>query len=355
MVKPLPFFEGTEKKLELIVTANTPSLRSLGTDFWSTVVQCAKADILSQISNDHCDAYLLSESSLFVWDDRIVMLTCGNSRLVDAACFVLDNLAHALQAHEIPLAAEQLSTQSFSPVNTSSLANDPSPVLAADIVAFFCYQRKNEYQAHLQSSTFAQDIAVLRQRISGNAVRLGHLDSHHHYLFQSDKPYQAPQSDTTCELLMYNIRGELADDLHRPQQQADIEQKLGLSTRFKQFSLDCHLFEPHGFSMNGLWQQYYISLHITPQSVPGGANASAYVSFETNLDLCQYPQLIADIVQLFSPVSWDVIGFNSKVVTDTFPAHFCLGTASMMSEQGYNIDFSHYQQLQTPVWAPEYM
>ena len=65
---PLPFFEGPEKKVELAVVDGHPSLRALGEAFWRGVVKAANADVLSVLSNAHLDAYLLSESSLFVYD-----------------------------------------------------------------------------------------------------------------------------------------------------------------------------------------------------------------------------------------------------------------------------------------------
>ncbi|MDT3336559.1 adenosylmethionine decarboxylase [Shewanella sp. SP1S1-7] len=312
------FFEGSEKKLEIIVAASALNLRELDVSFWSALVNCAHAEILSQISNADCDAYLLSESSLFVWHDRFVMLTCGNSTLVDAACYFID-------------------------------------ALGVSAMALVSYQRKNEYQAHLQASSFADDVGKLRQRIAGKAMRVGHLDSHHHYFFCSDSDYRAPKDDQTSELLMYHIRGELADNLNGgSQSKAEICAALELNDLLPEFEIDAHLFDPSGFSMNGLWGKYYVTLHITPQSE--NACASSYVSFETNLDLAQYPQqLLRRLLALFSPVSWDTIGFNINDSTQGFPAHLCLGRGSLTTEQGYDIRFSHYQQLDAEVLIPEFM
>lgn len=312
------FFEGSEKKLEIIVNPAAAQLRQWDRAFWTALVQCAHADILSSMSNDDCDAYLLSESSLFVWDDRIVMLTCGNSRLVEAACYFIVH------------------------VNPAS-------------IRFLSYQRKNEYQAYLQPSRFADDIAQLRQWIPGKACRIGHLDSHHHYVFCSESSHHAVAAEHSLELLMYHIRGELADYLNgNAQSPEDICALLKLKTLFPQFSFDSHVFDPLGFSLNGLWGRYYITLHITPQLAE--TYACSYVSFETNLDLSQYPHpVVGCLLRLFSPVSWDVIGFNHPFEERQFPEHLCLGSGLFTTEHGYNIGFSHYQQLRTEALIPELM
>ena len=78
------FFEGPEKKLEMVVTPEHRSLRSLGDEVWRRVVEAAGAQVLSSLCNEECDAYLLSESSLFVYDDWFVMITCGQTTLIDA-------------------------------------------------------------------------------------------------------------------------------------------------------------------------------------------------------------------------------------------------------------------------------
>ena len=73
MVTP-SFFEGPEKKLELVTTPEAGSLRDLGSGVWRKVVEASGATILSELQNDHCTGYLLSESSLFVYDDWCVMI-----------------------------------------------------------------------------------------------------------------------------------------------------------------------------------------------------------------------------------------------------------------------------------------
>lgn len=322
------FFEGAEKKLEIRLTPKMASLRQREYGFWSTLVACANAEILSTISNPACDAYLLSESSLFVWDDKILLLTCGNSTLVDAAC-------HFINA------------------------------LGVEHIAALCYQRKNEYQAQRQSTSFVDDIAKLRTLIPGKAFRVGHLDSHHHYLFCTDNQFCSDglfstdkqtvfSTDTCLELMMYHIRGELADYLKLPTQtELGIYQRLGFQQLFPDFQFDMHCFQPAGFSLNAIRGTDYVTLHITPSL---GQGEHSYVSFETNLDLVTYPHpVMARLVDLFSPISWDLISFNQPILSAGFPEHLCLAQAVVITAPVGEITFSHYQQLKTQVLQPEFM
>ncbi|MGI2169341.1 adenosylmethionine decarboxylase [Shewanella sp. MF05960] len=308
------FFEGSEKKVELIVEPTLGSLRSFGRAFWTDIVALAKADIISVISNDQCDAYLLSESSLFVWDKRLVIITCGLSTLIDSLIAVIDHIG---------------------------IAN----------VAFVSYQRKNEYLAHLQASTFADDISQLRQKIPGKACRIGHLDSHHHFIFTSEKAAELASNDTTSELLMYHISGPLAQYLiSENQSEQKICQLLQLDTLFAGFDYDCHLFSPLGFSVNGIKGDRYFTIHITPQE------QSSYVSVETNVDVNAADNPIAvQLLALLQPISWDTIGFNTPIKAGAGSHNVCLAYCSYPIVENYHVHFSHFQQVDTEVLNPELM
>src|SRR5690242_19161328 len=78
------FFEGPEKKVEIALAPGQPSLRARGLDYWKDIVARSRAQILSSVSNDQMDAHLLSESSLFVTDTWLTMITCGRTDLVAA-------------------------------------------------------------------------------------------------------------------------------------------------------------------------------------------------------------------------------------------------------------------------------
>ena len=79
------YFEGPEKTLEVVFRSDkgvSEGLRALSRQKIDHLCMKAKCTILSQISNSHMDAYVLSESSLFVYRHRLVMKTCGTTTLL---------------------------------------------------------------------------------------------------------------------------------------------------------------------------------------------------------------------------------------------------------------------------------
>ena len=76
-VVSLSKFEGPEKKLEILLAPRHPGLREAAEEQWHRVAAASGASVISTLTGDALNAYLLSESSLFVWDDRILMITCG--------------------------------------------------------------------------------------------------------------------------------------------------------------------------------------------------------------------------------------------------------------------------------------
>ncbi|UCF45904.1 MAG: hypothetical protein JSU89_01635, partial [Myxococcales bacterium] len=102
------------------MTPDFPPLRSLSEQAWRGIVEAAGAHVISVLQSEHCDAYLLSESSLFVFDDWFVLITCGRTTLVDA----------------VPQLLQSIPSES---------------------IAFLVYERKNEHFPEHQPTTFYED------------------------------------------------------------------------------------------------------------------------------------------------------------------------------------------------------
>lgn len=94
-----PVFEGSEKRISVTFAPGpaTPAggLRSLSRAQLDTMLDLAACQIVSFRSNAHFDAYVLSESSLFVYPDRMVLKTCGTTKLLSCVPF-MEELAAGL-------------------------------------------------------------------------------------------------------------------------------------------------------------------------------------------------------------------------------------------------------------------
>jgi len=74
-------FEGAEKRLEIdLKPEEGKSIRKAPREVWDKVMDAIHAKIVDHCSNDQIDAYLLTESSLFVHDYRVTLITCGTTK-----------------------------------------------------------------------------------------------------------------------------------------------------------------------------------------------------------------------------------------------------------------------------------
>ncbi|CAG0892877.1 unnamed protein product [Darwinula stevensoni] len=81
------FFEGTEKLLEVWFTRKDGQvadcdLRTIPRGRWESLLELARCEIVSMCHNDAIDAYVLSESSMFVSKQRFILKTCGTTTLL---------------------------------------------------------------------------------------------------------------------------------------------------------------------------------------------------------------------------------------------------------------------------------
>jgi len=81
-------FEGAEKKIEVVfrpVPNDLTGLRSIPPQIWQTaILDTIHCTIIGTTSNAHFDAYVLSESSLFVYPYKVILKTCGTTTLLQA-------------------------------------------------------------------------------------------------------------------------------------------------------------------------------------------------------------------------------------------------------------------------------
>ena len=306
------FFEGPEKKLELVVTPDSPSLRSLGDETWREVIRAAGADVISVLRNDHCDAYLLSESSLFVFDDYCVMITCGLTTLVDSVERLLQTIS-------------------------------------ADSIAFLVYERKNEHFPERQPTSFYEDARRLQAMVPGRALRFG--DEHRHYvqMFHSTRAFVPETNDPTLEILMHGIDERVAARFTTAEvsEGRSLAAALGIDSVLPGFDTSEYVFDPTGYSLNALRGEEYYTIHVTPEEV------GSYVSFETNYDFRgKLTELVGSITKVFQPRAFDVVTFFPEGEPELQVVGYHLGDHVVRNLGGYRVTYLQYYVAPSGPRAP---
>ena len=302
-------FEGSEKKFEMILNSESQSLRKYS--FYPSLLKKAKTKIVDSFSNSYCDAYILSESSLFVWDHRLTLITCGKTTLSSAVLYL----------------AKQVDRES--------------------IQALF-FQRKNELFPLNQKTNFENDVIQLRKKFKGRALRFGPLDEHHFFMFHLEQSYLPDSKDHTIEILMYDIQGEVNSLFKSSVEAEKVRSVLGLESIFPGFTLQDHAFQPQGYSLNALRGEEYYTIHVTPQE-PG-----YYVSFETNM---QNPvEVLNKVIHLFRPLRFDVVAFFPFSHKKEFLCELDGFTKTVFNKKrldcGFDVYFSAFSNIKSQAVSP---
>ncbi|PIE03592.1 MAG: adenosylmethionine decarboxylase [Acidobacteria bacterium] len=264
------FFEGSEKKVEIKFKDSIEPLRGKHA-FWKKVVERSNADILSVLTGSSCDAYLLSESSLFVYNYAIIMITCGQTSLIHAVLSILDSL----------------------------------PQSSVDLLV---YQRKNEMFPQLQTTSFQEDAETLNKVIPGKLLSYGEDQGNQIKIFHSNHEYQPDKKDVTLEVLMHNLDLDVCHLFYANRQTPEsIAAQLSLKSLLPGFHSDDFLFNPCGYSLNAINKHAYYTFHVTPEPT------HSFASFETNYYFEKSPnQVIKQILNLFNPGHFMVALYEPK-------------------------------------------
>ncbi|KAG8123943.1 hypothetical protein E2320_019270 [Naja naja] len=252
------FFEGTEKLLEVWFAWQQPSpqdphqsngsgdLRTIPRFEWDKLLENVHCLIISVTKTDKQEAYVLSESSMFVSKRRFILKTCGTTLLLQALVPLLE------------LAREYCGFDSI------------------------------------------QDDILYKINIDGAAYCMGRMNSDCWYLYTLDFPESRVinQPDQTLEILMSELDPAVMDQFYMKDGVTanDVTRVSGIRDLIPGSVIDATMFNPCGYSMNGMKTDgTYWTIHITPEP------EFSYVSFETNISQTSYDDLIRKVIDIFKP------------------------------------------------------
>ena len=188
-------FEGPEKLLEVWFAPSPTSLppgvpsiglKAVSKETWETMLDMVNCKVLSTIETPPVDAYLLSESSMFVFPHKLILKTCGTTTLL----LGLQRMLHIAAVH------------AGFPFHNADSVND---IRAAATPYRIFYSRKNFLFPDKQQGphrSWKQEVKYLDDMFDGgSAYMVGKMNGDHWYLYitspnQSLTPPRTPESET---------------------------------------------------------------------------------------------------------------------------------------------------------------
>jgi len=276
-VFPTPGFEGMEKRIEVdfdCANFEEKTLRSIPQALLQEMLDLAECTIVSHRTSGHFDAYVLSESSLFVYHNKMVLKTCGTTKLLNSC------------SKMIQLAEE--------------IGHVPRRVK---------YTRGNflfpSAQPHPHTS-FSQEVEVLKHHFgqlaaNGSAYVLGDaLKGFQWHVFVAGIGDGTAERDTNCtmEVCMTGLHAESMAHFFRDEKFVDaatVTKASGIADLLPHAEIDDYVFEPCGYSMNGLEGNGFSTIHITPEE------GFSYTSVELSgyhpdkIDPCKFVNQICSV------------------------------------------------------------
>lgn len=344
-------FEGPEKLLEIWFYPNSESvpgaknLRSISVETWVSILKLVNCEVLSIKSTDMVDAFLLSESSMFVYDFRLTLKTCGTTTTL----FCLPRLFEIVK--------DELNWD-FSVPNDEKQRLEPYKVFYSRRAFMFPSKQVPIHQNWMDEVDYLNKIFI-----KGKSYVVGRYDDreHWHLYFTETNNFISNNdvnensdatlhnslvldNDETMEILMTQLEPSCAQQFvsnrqidinekvdKKPEDDADDEghllgynmtKRTGLDNIYEldsktSFHHDAFAFSPCGYSSNMIIDdQYYYTLHITPE------NGWSYASFESNVPTSKLTinqdnaQVLQRVLKVFQPSEFCVTFFTRSAVLD---------------------------------------
>ncbi|KAI3799090.1 hypothetical protein L1987_34380 [Smallanthus sonchifolius] len=317
-------FEGFEKRLEISFFNPGPSanpegrgLRSLTRNQLDEFLAPAECTIVSSLSNDLLDSYVLSESSLFVYPYKIIVKTCGTTKIL-------------LSIPPMLKLSDELSLTVKSVRYTRGRFIFPGSQV---------FPHRN----------FTEEVMVLDSHFGklgmcSNAYVMGGADKDqkwHVYsaLAESADPYTQTASVYTLEMCMTGLSKKNAYVFFKSESSsaAVMTEDSGIKKILPESHICDFDFDPCGYSMNAIEGDVISTIHVTPE------DGFSYASFEAvgydfkSMDLTL---LLERVLACFQPSEFSVsLHGNGDELKDLNLEN------SDLNVKGYNVEETKFEVL----------
>ncbi|KAK6135627.1 hypothetical protein DH2020_030638 [Rehmannia glutinosa] len=277
-------FEGFEKRLEITFSKppmfadpNGLGLRGLTRAQIDSILEPACCTIVSQLSNTDFDSYVLSESSLFVYPLKIILKTCGTTKLLLSIPQIL-KLAGSIS---LAVRSVRYSRGTFIFQNSQ-----PAP-----------------------HRSFSEEVTFLNSFFdNGCAYLLGDPSSPnrkwHVYVAVVDPRMGVDPTDgVNLEMCMTGLDREKAAVFFNKTGGGEMTKMSGIDEIIPSHEICDFEFEPCGYSMNGIDGAAYSTVHVTPED---GFSYASYEAMGLDLRSIGLEPLLKRVLRCFEPEEFSV-------------------------------------------------
>ncbi|TMW97761.1 hypothetical protein EJD97_005020 [Solanum chilense] len=280
-------FEGFEKRLEIHFSGDDPAIemggfRQLDFDSLEQVLHAVQCTVVSAVSNQYFDSYVLSESSLFVYPTKIIIKTCGTTQLLKSIRpFIHFACQMGLIITECRYTRGNYIFPKAQPYPHTSFKEEIS-YLQDQLPKHLCYRK-----ASVMPSKFT---------------------SHSWHVFSAcDKfyPIPIPNDQYTVEICMTDLDRVLARKFFKNPDTTgkQMTEVTGIGEIIPSALICEFAFDPCGYSMNGIDGDRYSTIHVTPED---GFSYASYECVGSVYDEDDIGRILKKVVQVFRPGTMSV-------------------------------------------------
>ncbi|CAL1390777.1 unnamed protein product [Linum trigynum] len=300
-------FEGYEKRLE--ISFHEPrfdsydhdggglltNLRDLSQSQWEKILEPAQCTIVDTLSNDFLDSYVLSESSLFVYPFKLIIKTCGTTKLLLSIPVILETV----------------------PLDVRTVRYTRGTFLCPGAQLF--PHRSFSEEVSFLDGHFRRQLGLQTQ-----ACILGSPDeTQQWHVYSAMSTTQHRHDDGivaptyTLEMCMTGLNAKRANVFYKTRSSSGTEmtENSGIREILPGSEICDHDFEPCGYSMNALEDGAISTIHVTPEEGFSYASfeAAGYDFFGAGVDL---NRLVERVLGCFEPAQFSVSLHCDPAVVD---------------------------------------
>lgn len=310
-------FEGYEKRLEICFSEPSifadpqgMGLRTLSKTQLDEILGPAECTIVASLSNEHVDSYVLSESSLFVYAYKIIIKTCGTTKLLKSIPPIL-KLAESIS---LTVCSVRYSRGSFIFPGAQS------------------YPHRN----------FSEEVTVLDSYFgklgSGSkAYVMGSYDKQQKWHVYSACAASPSDPIYTMEMCMTSLDRSKASVFYKTNSNsaAQMTDSSGIREILPNSDICDFEFDPCGYSMNAIEANAISTIHITPEDGFSYASfeAAGYDPKDVNLS-----QLVSRVLMCFEPSEFS-IALHADISSSL------LEKTSSLEVKGYHLEEKSCEEL----------